>query len=105
MRRTAHVRESPSMPKPMVVGVDGTTGSLAALAFAAGLAAESGTALVLVHVRHESGLVAANAALTGEEPAVDKVLDEVEHLSRERAEDALAGRRVPWRFDVALGDP
>jgi nucleotide-binding universal stress UspA family protein len=93
------------MAKPMVVGVDGTADSLAALGFAAELAAESGAALVLVHVRHESGLVSANAALTGAEAAVDKALDEVEHLSRERAEDALAGRRVPWRFDVALGDP
>jgi len=59
----------------------------------------------LYYVRHESGLVAANAALTGAELAVDEALDEVENLSRARAEDVLAGRRVPWRFNVALGDP
>jgi nucleotide-binding universal stress UspA family protein len=93
------------MGKPMVVGVDGTADSLAALGFAAGLAADSGAGLVVVHVRHESGLVAGNAALTGAELAVDEALDEVEDMSRTRAEDVLAGRRVPWRFNVALGDP
>jgi nucleotide-binding universal stress UspA family protein len=93
------------MAKPMVVGVDGTADSLAALSLAAELAAESRVGLVVVHVRHENGLVAANAALTGAEPAINDALDGIETMSRERAEDVLAGRQVPWRFEVASGDP
>jgi nucleotide-binding universal stress UspA family protein len=89
----------------MVVGVDGTADSLAALSTAAELAVESGALLVVVHVRHESGVVAADSALTGAGPALEDALDEIERMSRERAADVLAGRRVSWRFEVALGDP
>ena len=93
------------MTGPMVVGVDGTADSLAALSTAAELAAESGASLVVVHVRHESGVVAADSALAGAGPALEDALDEIERMSRERAADVLAGRRVPWHFEVALGDP
>ena len=95
----------PMVAKPMVVGVDGTADSLAALSTAAERAAESGAELVVVHVRHESGVVAANVAFTGAEPALNEVLDEIERMSRERAADVLAGRPVQWRFEVASGDP
>ncbi len=94
-----------SMAKRMVVGVDGTDDSLAALSLAADLAAESGAGLLVVHVRHESGLVAVNAVLTGAEVAVNDALDEMERMSREGAADVLTGRRVQWRFEVASGDP
>ncbi|HEY4409777.1 MAG TPA: universal stress protein, partial [Acidimicrobiia bacterium] len=90
----------PMVVGPMVVGVDGSADSLAALSTAAELAAESGVELVVVHVRHENGIVAANSALAGAGVALDEALDEVERMSRERAADVLAGRRVPWRFEV-----
>jgi nucleotide-binding universal stress UspA family protein len=93
------------MAKPIVVGVDGTADSLCALGAAAGLAEESGAGLVVVHVRHESGVVAANSALAGAGVAINEALDEVERMSRERVADVLAGRRVKWRFEVASGDP
>ena len=93
------------MTKPMVVGVDGTADSLCALRAAAELAEESGAGLVVVHVRHESGVVAANSALTGAGVALEDALDEIERMSRERVADVLAGRRVVWRFEVASGDP
>jgi nucleotide-binding universal stress UspA family protein len=93
------------MTKPMVVGVDGTADSLAALSMAAELATESGSELVVVHVRHESGVVAGNSALVGAGVALNEALDEVEGMSRGRAEDVLAGRSVPWQFEVASGDP
>jgi nucleotide-binding universal stress UspA family protein len=93
------------MAKPIVVGVDGTADSLAALSTAAGLAAESGAEIVVVHVRHESGIVAANSAVAGAAVAINDALDEVERMSRERATDVLAGRRVRWGFEVAMGDP
>ena len=94
------------MAKPMVVGVDGTADSLAALSSAADLAQESGAELVVVHVRHESAVAtAASSVEAGAEAAVAEALDEVERTSRERVADVLAGRRVPWRFEVASGDP
>src|SRR5258706_8944203 len=93
------------MAKPMVVGVDGTADSLCALSAAAELAEESGASLVVVHVRHESGVVAANSALAGAGAALNDALDEVEAMSREHAAGVLARRRVRWRFEVAFGDP
>jgi nucleotide-binding universal stress UspA family protein len=93
------------MGKPMVVGVDGTADSLAALSWAAELAQESGAGLVVVHVRHDSGAVSAFSAAAGAEGEMTDAIDEVERISRERVSDLLAGRRVDWRFDVASGDP
>ena len=93
------------MGTPMVVGVDGTANSLAALSAAAELAEESGVGLVVVHVRHESGIVAADGAMTGALVALEDALDEIERMSRERVADVLAGSRAPWRFEVAWGDP
>src|SRR5258706_14172120 len=93
------------MAKPMVVGVDGTADSLCALSAAAELAEESGAGLVVVHVRHESGVVAANSALAGAGVAINEALDEVEQMSRQRVADVLAGRRVKWRVGGGCGRP
>ncbi len=92
------------MANIVVVGVDGTADSLAALAVAATMAEESGADLDVVHVRH----VAALTSVGGEAGAVvaeSDALDEIEHLSRQRASDLLAGHHLRWRFDVAVGDP
>ncbi len=92
------------MANTMVVGVDGTADSLVALAAAAAMVEESGAALVVVHVRHESGLAGASAEASAAS-AITEALDEVETTSRQRASDVLAGRAVRWRFEVASGDP
>jgi len=92
------------MTETMVVGVDGTADSLAALGSAANLAEESGASLVVLHVRHDSGL-AAGSLEAGAEAAMSEALDQAETMSRERASEVLAGRTAPWRFDVAFGDP
>src|SRR5258708_26806384 len=47
-----------SMAETMVVGVDGTADSLAALSSAVTLAEESGASLVVLHVRHDISLAA-----------------------------------------------
>ena len=47
------------MSKTVVVGVDGSADSLAALNSAAELAEESGAFLVVLHVRHDSGIAGA----------------------------------------------
>jgi nucleotide-binding universal stress UspA family protein len=92
------------MASTIVVGVDGTDDSLAALAAAAELG-ESGVALVVVHVRHESWMASAAVMEPGARPAMKDTLDAEEDTARERAAAVLGGRSVRWRFDVALGDP
>jgi nucleotide-binding universal stress UspA family protein len=92
------------MNDTMVVGVDGTADSLAALNVAADLAVDAGASLVVVHVRHESAM-AAFSIEAGVEAAVGDALDEVEKMSRERAAGVLARRKVEWRFEVSGGDP
>ena len=92
------------MNETMVVGVDGTTDSLAALNAAAERAEQSGASLVVVHVRHESAMSAASLEAAAD-AAISQTLDEVEKMSRERAAEALGGRKVHWRFEVFVGDP
>ena len=60
--------------------------------------------MVVVHVRHESAMAAANIE-AGAGVAISEALDEVEQMSRERAAGVLAGRKVDWRFEVSGGDP
>jgi len=94
------------MASAIVVGVDGTADSLAALSWAATMAEDSGAALVVVHVRHLSGVASAVGGVEAEaEVAMTEALDEVEQTSRQRVADVLAGRKVQWSFDVVLGDP
>jgi nucleotide-binding universal stress UspA family protein len=93
------------MANTIVVGVDGTDESLAALAAAAELGEESGAALVVVHVRHESWTASAAVMEPGAQPAMKDALDAVEKTTRERAVAVLARRSGLWRFDVARGDP
>jgi nucleotide-binding universal stress UspA family protein len=94
------------MANTIVVGVDGSDDSMAALAAAAELGEEAGAALVVVHVRHE-GWVTASATVVepGALLAMKDTLDAEATTTRQRAAAVLAGRRVLWRFDVALGDP
>jgi nucleotide-binding universal stress UspA family protein len=94
------------MANTIVVGVDGSDDSMAALAAAAELGEEAAEALVVVHVRHE-GWVTTSAMLIepGAQLAMKDTLDVEARTTRKRATAVLAGRRVLWRFDVALGDP
>jgi nucleotide-binding universal stress UspA family protein len=94
------------MTNTIVVGVDGSDDSMAALEAAARLGEETGAALVVVHVRRESW-VATSATLVepGAQIAMKDTLDAEARTTRQRAAAVLAGRRVLWRFDIALGDP
>jgi nucleotide-binding universal stress UspA family protein len=96
------------MGNVIVVGVDGTGDSLAALAAAVELAEESGSELVVVHVRHETWAAAVGDGQVGgaaAEFAMTDTLDSIESATRARSQDVLAGTRVRWRFEVAWGDP
>jgi nucleotide-binding universal stress UspA family protein len=92
------------MANTIVVGVDGTADSLAALAAAATMAEDSGADVAVVYVRHEAALTAVSGEV-GAVVAECEALDEMEHASRERASDVLANTKVAWRFVVAVGDP
>jgi nucleotide-binding universal stress UspA family protein len=92
------------MNDTMVVGVDGTADSLAALGTAADLAEDAGASLVVVHVRHESAM-SASSIDAGAGAAISDALDQVEKMSRERAAGVLTGRKVDWRFEICGGDP
>jgi nucleotide-binding universal stress UspA family protein len=96
------------MANVLVVGVDGSADSLGALAAAAELGEESGSELVVVHVRHENWAVAVGDGQIGggaAEFAATDSLDAIEATTRERSHDVIAARRVHWRFEVASGDP
>jgi len=93
------------MNETMIVGVDGTADSLAALRSAAEVAEESGDQLVVIHVRHEGGVAAVSNVDCDAVAVMGDALDQIEATARERVADVLARATVPWRFDVAAGDP
>lgn len=83
-----------------MVGVDGTADSLHALDEVARNADDTGAALIVLFVRHESAL-----AHTVSNAAIKSALDEVEKKVHDQAVAILGPRRAHWRFDVAEGDP
>ncbi len=93
------------MADTIVVGVDGTDESLAALEAAAELAWEPGAALVVVHVRHESWMASAAVMEPAAEQAMSGSLDAAEITAREQTAVVLGERNLAWRFAVARGDP
>ena len=92
------------MASPIVVGVDTTADSLAALNTAAEMAQSVAAPIVAVHVRHEPSLASSPTVYAGD-AALEAALDEVEATTRERVSDVMAGRMQRWRFEVAAGDP
>lgn len=88
----------------IVVGVDGSDASAAALATAARLAADTGHGIVAVHVAHLPGLVAATpeALAAGTALTAD---DELAGRCQLDCELALAGTGIAWAFEVRYGDP
>ncbi len=88
----------------IVVGVDATEDSVAALAEAARLTQETGVGLMVVFVRHESHVAASQSAI-GADAAMRASLDTVELSAYVRSVAVLSDSTVHWRFDVRRGDP
>jgi nucleotide-binding universal stress UspA family protein len=93
------------MTHNIVVGVDGSANSFAALAAAADLAEQTGSQLSVVFV-HDPGTATAFAAAYdgGAEIYIDQSIAELETTSRERTFDLLANRPLEWTFDVVAGE-
>jgi nucleotide-binding universal stress UspA family protein len=86
--------------KEIVVAVDDSDASVDAVRFAGGLAARSGAALTLVHVRPAPPPWI-------DQPSPDEDEDEayLTAVSRSRTREALHGCAAPWSFEVRDGDP
>lgn len=84
-----------------MVGVDGSEASGRALSYACGLAARSGTELVVVHVRRRP--------MPSAIPIVDQdpfgPADELEAAVRRLVDEVVAGSPVRWQFVARDGDP
>ena len=87
----------------VVVGLDGSERSLAALAAAARLAALTRNRIVAVHVVRAHPLVT-TAPVSGA-GAVAVAEDEVTDRCHLDCEVVLASAGVPWEFEVRHGDP
>ncbi|MGO9876585.1 MAG: universal stress protein [Acidimicrobiia bacterium] len=93
------------MTHTLVVGVDGSKSSFAALLQAADLAEQTDSQLSIVFV-HDPGAAGTLAgAFDGSaEVYIERSVEELEAMSRRRAFDVLAKRAVKWTFDVAVGE-
>nr|WP_312881249.1 universal stress protein [Actinomadura alba] len=89
-------------PRVIVAGVDGSTTSMRAGAYAAGLARRQNSRLVVVYVAGRSSLagMAPGGAL-----ATEQTMDEIADGLRREVTDAAARLGVPAEFVVSRGDP
>ena len=93
------------MAYTLVVGVDGSESSFAALVTAAELAEQSGSRLSVVFVDDPGAAHVLAATYEGTAaPIIEWSLTELEAVSRERTFDLLANRPIEWTFDVTAGE-
>ena len=90
--------------KRIVLGVDGSDGSIQAARVAGRLTADLGAELTAVHVRHVAPMAwsPAPVAVTSDPPETRVTNEE---LARQRTAQALDPLDIPWTFQVRAGDP
>ncbi len=89
-------------PRTLVVGVDGSTTSLRAGAYAGGLARRQRAHLIVVYVTRPSALVGmAPGAVAAERQASEEIVAELRRQVEERSAEA----GIPVTFRVETGDP
>lgn len=89
-------------PKTLVVGVDGSTTSLRAGAYAAGLARRQGAHLVVVYVARPAVMVGMAA---GAVAAVRQASDELADDLRRQVNEGAAEFGIRTSFQALTGDP
>ncbi len=88
-------------PRVLVVGVDGSTTSLRAGAYAAGLARRQGAHLVIVYVAHPNALIGmAPGAAALARQATDEIADDL----RRQVEEVAPSLGLSYTFRVESGD-
>jgi nucleotide-binding universal stress UspA family protein len=89
-------------PKVLVVGVDGSTTSMRAGAYAAGLARRQGAHLVVAHVSRPGALV---GMAPGAAVAARQVAEDIAEDLRRQVEEVAATMDLSVSFRVLAGDP
>jgi nucleotide-binding universal stress UspA family protein len=89
-------------PRVIVVGVDGSTTSLRAGAYAAGLARRQRSRLVIVYVASVCGL---SAMVPTAAAAIRQASEQLAQELREQVVEAASLRGVPCSFVATRGDP
>ena len=89
-------------PSTIVVGVDGSTTSMRAGAYAAGLARRQRSRLVVVHVLAIGGLA---SLIPSGMAAVRQASQEIAEELRRQVAEAAEARGVPVTFVAVQGDP
>jgi nucleotide-binding universal stress UspA family protein len=90
--------------KRIVLGVDGSDGSIQAARVAGRLTADLGAELTAVHVRHVAPM-ALSAAPVAMASDPEETLGAIEELARKRTAQALDPLDIPWTFQVRAGVP
>ncbi|MDW3215462.1 MAG: universal stress protein [Ilumatobacteraceae bacterium] len=89
----------------IVVGVDGTVGSHAALFAAINLALATNRPVVVVHVEHNQPIAAAGTAMGFGAGAMIEAEDSFAEVCRTNCADILDAAGVHWTFEIRRGNP
>ena len=90
--------------KRIVLGVDGSDGSIQAARVAGRLTADLGAELTTVHVRQVAPMAWSPAPVAvASDP--EETLGAIEELARKRTAQALDPLDIPWTLQVRAGDP
>src|SRR5215211_9362947 len=90
--------------KRIVLGVDGSDGSIQAARVAGRLTADLGAELTAVHVRQVAPMAWSSAPVAVAGDPVE-TLGAIEELARKRTAQTLDPLDIPWTFRVRAGDP
>jgi nucleotide-binding universal stress UspA family protein len=88
--------------KQIVLGVDGSDGSIQAARVAGRLTADLGAELTAVHVRQVTPMAWSPVPVASDP---QETLGAIEELARKRTAQALDPLDIPWTFRVRAGDP